>query len=383
MRVGKGVKLLTASTSIRWFGWGLGETFIPVFLLLFSGSFFEMGLLASIYYLAFFFAVPVAGMLADHFRAKVLILCAAVVYVLVGFGYFWAGVSGVILFVILTMGLCGISDSLDHVARESYVIRHSAKKNESKIFGRFDRVANSWWIAGIACGLFLIRYFEIHELLFMIAPTSFVAFIIIAIFLREKRLEKERHFGNPYSKIFREIGNFDGNLRKIAILYFFFSAMSTIVYYFAPSVSYASGSSLTESSLLILAYALPFIFSERLGRVADRTRYRGYYLSLGSLLFVLLVLAFSPNYYLLLVSMAFAGATFEFGGLTNRGFLARNCDMDKIGEVDAAMAGIAAAGAILGPILFGWMLSVFSPMHSFFVAAGFVGLVFGFVYVKR
>jgi len=381
--IDKGIKLLTLSTSVRWFGWGLGETFIPVFLLLFSGSFFETGLLTSSYYLIYFLTVPFAGMFADRFSAKKLILFGGIIYVFVGLGYYWAGVSGMILFVILTRGLNGVSASIDQIARESYIIRHSAKKDESKIFGRFDRIANSWWIVGIILGLFLIKYFEIHELLLMIAPTSLIAFFIIGFFLEEKPLRKKRNLENPYLKMLREVRNFNGNLRKLAVLTFFFGAMSTIVYYFAPSVAYAAGNSLVSSSILVLAYALPLIFSERLGKIADKTQYRGYYLSLASLIFVLLVLAFSPNYYLLLISMFFAGATFEFSGLTNRGFLARNCEMDLIGETDAAMAGIAAFGAILGPVIFGWLLGVFSPMHSYFGITGLTLVMFMFVYRVR
>ena len=375
--IDKGIRLFTLCTSVRWFGWGLGETFIPVFLLLFSGSFFETGLIASIYYAAFFLSVPIAGMLADRFRAKDIVLLGLVIYVFIGLSYFWAGVSGAIIFLIIARGLNGISYSLDQVGRESYFVRHSSSRDSSKIFGYFDRITNSWWIVSVLIGLVLIDYVEIHWLLLAIAPTSIISFFIV-LGMKEKPRKKSK-LKNPYSKMLGKIRNFNGRLRKLSIIVFFFGAMSTIVYYFAPAVAYANGASLTSSAVLILVYSIPALFGEILGKLADKIRYRGYYLCLGSLVLVLLILAFSPNYYLLLFSMFFAGVTFELSNLTNKGFMIRSSNIEEIGEIDGALAGIGSAGSIIGPILFGLLLSTFSPMNSYFIGAGFVFIMFGFV----
>ncbi len=380
--VDKGIRLLTLSTSVRWFGWGLGDTFIPVFFLLFAGGFFETGLLASIYYITFFLFIPFAGMFADNFKAKYLILFGLLIYVLIGLGYFLAGMTGMIVFLIVARGLNGVSFSLDQIGRESYFIRHTSKKKGSSVFGYFDKITGLWWIIGILIGFILIKYVEIHWLLLMVVPTSIVSFLIV-LRLKEKRIKKKVKFENPYLKMFREVKGFNWRLKRLAIIVFFFDMMSTVIYYFAPAVTYSRGTSLVGSAVLILAYSIPSLFGESLGKFADRVKYKGYYLCICSLILVLLVLAFSPNYYLLLASMFIAGLSFELSNLTHMGVMARNSDFGKIGEVDGALSSIGALGSILGPIIFGLLLSIFSPMHSYFFATGVVVWMFAIIYRGR
>lgn len=382
VNIDKGVKLLAASTSVRWFGWGLGDTFIPVFLLIFSANFFETGLLASIYYITFFLSIPFAAMFADRFKSKHLVLSALLIYVFIGLGYFFAGITGMIVFLILAMGLNGVSFSLDQMGRESYFVRHSLKKDESAVFGYFDKITGVWWIFGVLIGLVLINYVETHWLLLMIAPTSIISFFIV-LRLKEKAVKKREKFSNPYVKMFKEIKGFNWKLKKLALIIFFFDMMATIIYYFAPAVTYSRGTSLAGSAVLILAYSTPSLLGERVGKFADRLRYKGYYLCLFSLVLVLLVLAFSPNYYLLLVSMFVAGLTFELSNLTHIGVMARNSDFGKIGEIDGALSSIGSLGSIIGPILFGFLLTLFSPMHSYFVASGAVAFMVIFIYRSR
>jgi MFS family permease len=377
-----GIKLLTASTAVRWFGWGLGETFIPVFLLLFSGtSFFVTGLLASVYYVVFFLFIPFAGTFADNYKAKYLILFGLFIFVFIGLGYFFAGVSQMIIFLIIARGLTGIADSLDQTGREAYFIRHSSKKKESEVFGYLDKIAIFWWVIAVLIGLFLINYVEIHWLLLAIVPTSLISFFMM-LGLKEKAIKKKK-MGNPYSKMFREIRGFNKNLRKLSVMVFFFGGMSATIYYFVPAVTYSRGGSLVGSAVLILVFFIPSLFGEAIGKFADKLRYKGYYICLCSLVLVLLILAFSSNYYFLLFSMFFVGITYELSKLTNVGFMARNSDFKEIGEIDSALNGVKAMGSIFGPILFGLLLSLYTPMSSYLIVIVIVLFMFVFVYRNR
>ena len=53
----KGDKLVILATSIRWFGWGLFEALLPIFLFQFANTYAETGLLSSIYNILFFFVI--------------------------------------------------------------------------------------------------------------------------------------------------------------------------------------------------------------------------------------------------------------------------------------------------------------------------------------
>jgi MFS family permease len=230
--------------------------------------------------------------------------------------------------------------------------------------------------------MILINYLEIHWLLLAVVPTSIIA-MFFTVRLKEKPIKKKKSLVNPYSKMIKEVKGFNKNLKTLALITFFFGMMNTIVYFFAPAVSYARGGSLVSSALLILAYSIPSLFGEKLGIFADKIKYKGYFLSLSSLFLVLLVLAFSPNYYLLLASMFIAGMTFELTVLTNKGFMARNSDYERIGEIDGALNGIGSLGSIIGPVIFGLLLEAFAPMNSYIFVAGLSLFMMILLYKKK
>ncbi len=365
----KGIRTLTLSTSIRWFGWGLGDAFIPIFLLLFSKNFLETGLLVSVYYIVFFMFLPVAGFLADSIKAKKMILAAMIVYVFIGLGYFIAGLTGAVAFVIIAMGLNGISYSLDEVGRESYFIRHSPKKKISSIFGHFDFITNVGWIVAVFIGFALVKYanFQIYELLFLIAPTSLISFFVV-LRLREKNKKKKRikfSVKKAYLKTFKEVKNFGTGLKVIAFLSFVFGILSSIIYYFVPISSYISGNGLVSAAFLALIYTLPYLLGNYLGKIADKRKEKTYFIGISFLIFLFVLLGFSTDYAILLGIMFFSSAIFELIYLTNKGMITRIAEREHIGEVDGSLNGIAALGAVVGPILFGFLVDIIGLSFSY------------------
>ena len=145
----RGVRLITWSTSVRWFGWGLSELFIPIFILSFSTNFLEAGLISSVYELIFLLSIPIAGFLADKIKIKKLLLISLIIYVFIGLGYFLAGLTGAVIFLIVARALNGMSYCFDEVGRETYILRHSPKNRVSRIFGRFDFITTFWYIFAV------------------------------------------------------------------------------------------------------------------------------------------------------------------------------------------------------------------------------------------
>ena len=177
-----GIRLLTTATSVRWFGWGFAETLIPVLLFSFGNSFAEAGLLKASVDITFILSLPIIGLYADKVRATTLLLISYFLYIFVGLGYFLAGVTGLVIFILLARFINGISWGLDVVARETYFRRHVVENKIATAFGYFDTVANLWWIVAAIIGIFLIKYFSISTLLLLIAPFSLISFLIILKF---------------------------------------------------------------------------------------------------------------------------------------------------------------------------------------------------------
>ncbi|MDP3966147.1 MAG: MFS transporter [archaeon] len=383
---GKGIKLLTLSTSIRWLGWGFGEAFIPIFILLFSSNFLETGILASSYYLLFFLFLPISAYLADNFKVKNMILASMIIYLFIGLGYFFAGVTGAVLFIVLSRSLNGVSFSLDQIGRESYFMRHSPKGKVSEAFGRFDFITNLWWILAVFVGLFLVEFvnIKIHELLFLIVPTSLISFFII-LKLREKNKKKKVKFSvkKAYLKFFKEIKNFNRGLRLIAFLTFVFLIFCSIIYLFFPISSYLEGNGIVSSAILALVYSIPFIWGARFGKIVDKKKDKVYLFGGVFLILILLSIAYFKSYIILLVVMLFSSAIFELLSLARRGLIARLGDRTHLGEIDGSLNGIAALGAILGPILFGLLIDLFGMKTGYTIIAGLTLVSLVVFIVKR
>ena len=99
--ISKGTRILTIATSIRWVGWGVTETLIPIFIFSFVANYAQAGLLKSAYEIALILTLPLAGILADRIKPTTLILVGLSLYVIVGTSYLLAGLTGLVIFVVI------------------------------------------------------------------------------------------------------------------------------------------------------------------------------------------------------------------------------------------------------------------------------------------
>lgn len=368
-RVGfpKGIKLLTFSTSVRWFGWGLGETLIPYFLLLFSSSFLEAGLLSAVFSIVFLLFLPIAGFLADSTKAKKMIIAGLILYVFIGLGYLFAGLTLMVIFIIIARGLNGISFSMDQLARESYIMRHTHKNKISSVFGRFDYITTFWWILAVVIGIFAVNYIPIHWLLFFIAPTSIISLIIVSNLKEKKKSSKKSNFSfkKVYLENFRQVKNFSPGLKLVSLLVFCLGILSSVIYLFVPISSYLENGSLVQSAILVLVYSIPPLFGQRLGKIADKKKGRVYLFSLFALMIFLVGFTYIHNYYLILVTIFLSSAVLELVSLTNKGMIARLADRAHLAEVDGSLSGISTIGAIVGPIIFGFLMDLYGIKNAY------------------
>ena len=382
-KVSRGVRLLTRATAVRWFGWGLGEAFLPVFFLLFMKSFLGVGLLASVYNVFFFFSIPFASFLADKIHARTMILAALILYIFIGLGYFTAGLFGMAIFLFIARAINGVSYSLDQVGRETYIIRHTPKKEESWIFGRFDLIANFWWMFAVVIGIFAVKYVPINWLLLAIVPTSIIAFFMVLRMKGRRHIRKSKtSFFGVYKKFFNEIKNFSKGLKLLAVMYFTFGVISSIVYFFTPTISYAHGGSLVKSVIIILAYNLPTMFGELLGKIADKKKEATYFAGVLFIALAVLGLMFLKDYYFILALVFLISSVFELFSLTNKGVIARITDPTHLGETDGSLNAIGSLGAVVGPIFFGLMIDHVSISAAYIAVVGGI-LLLSFLILKR
>ncbi len=384
-RIQKGVKLLINATSIRYFGWGLGEAFIPIFILLFSDTFFMIGILAAVYDIVFILGLPFAAYLADNVKAKKIILAGLLIYIFVGLGYFLAGLTSAVIFLIFARVLNGISYSLDQTARETYIMRHVPKSKESRIFGHFDFITSFWWIVGVLIGLILFQYMQIYWLFFFIIPTSIIAFFVVSR-IKEKPLNKRKKLiavKDAYLKMFGEIKKFNQGLKSIAILYFGLGIVASVIYFFTPIIAYSKGEHIVPAIIIILAYTLPFLFGDYLGKIADKYKEKIYPFGLLALLLIVIGLIYNTNYFITLFIVLIASTIFELIYLANYSVMVRISNRIHLGEVDGSLNFIGALGAVIGPILFGLLVDIINITIAYLTIIFMILALFCFICAKR
>lgn len=355
-----GVKTLTYITAIRWAGWGFAEALLPIFFFSFAKNYATTSLLRSAYDISFILTLPIAGILADRFRATSLVIFGLVVYLFIGSGYFLAGLTGVVLFAITARFLNGISYSFDVLGRDTYTRRVTKKEHLAAVFGFVDTFANFWWIVAAVAGIFLIKFFSIYALLFLITPASLIALIIAWRFHKKEEtgieLKEKIKVKSAYVEAFKEFGAWGWNLRLLALFNFFIAFSSAVVGFFLPIEAYAQNRNLSQAMIIGILLAVPTLFGAKLGKWFDK---KGVSLfPYGFLLFgVFLTILALSNSYLVKLGVAFGiGIIMELLSLGSNELITVCANPEHFGRVGGVMRSIYDIGSMVGPLMVGILI---------------------------
>jgi MFS family permease len=385
----KDVKLLSVATTVRWIGWGFVEALIPVFIFSFAGSYAETGALRSIYEATFLLVLPFAGAWADRTSSRTLLITALLIYPVISLSYFSAGVTGIVMFIVLARGLNGIAYALDAVGRITYFRRHTPRNLISSAFGYFETLTNSWWIVAVLSSLILVRVLPIHWIFLAIIPTAFAALPLVLKLKKETpdslRDGMKKFFkGNVYKDMWREVKGWNTGLRSFGVFSFFLGLFTTVSTFFIPIYVYSEGGSLQRVILITAALAAPAVLGAPLGRVADRLKRPAIFISLGAVVLLFVALVFAQNYWLQLLIAMGVGAALELAQLTCDGMA--TClvgQSSRFGRMSGAFQGIGTAGEMVGPIVLGLLIDQAGASVAFVTLASTALLLLAFMWIVR
>lgn len=376
------IKYIAYARAVRWAGWGFGETLLPVFLLSFSSSFAETGLLGSILEIVTLISLPVLGALADNISARSLILVSIFLYPLIGFGYFLAGITGLVVWIVAVRALNGVLWGMENIGTETYYRRRAPREHLGIAFGYIDTLSMFGWTLAAVAGIFLIRYFEIHELLLFTVPFALVGFVIA----RRASTDEPLTLGartrtalsaslHGYRDTLRELQHWGRDLYLLALLAFFVGALESAAYLFLPIYAYVQEHSLVSAILVGVVTAIPYLFAYRLGSITDSFGARQAFL--GSLAVLGLALFFAGLLDSLVVTMAAAfvvALMLELFNLTTKSYITRYGSSGAYGRRGGLMHFIATLGAICGPLFLGILFDSAGPANTFIVLAMVAGV---------
>jgi MFS family permease len=366
-----GVRVLTLATSIRWFGWGFAETLIPVFIFSFAHSYAQTGLLKSAYDVAFIIALPIVGIFADRVRGTSIILLGLSFYFIVGTSYFLAGISGMVIFIVIARFFNGIGYAMDSVGRETYFRRHTPKEKLATVFGYFDTIGDFWWIVAALLGIILIKFFSIGTLLFMMVPFTIVGMFVIWRFRKNepKEIFTEEQQTSSYKALLRETAQWSWKLKLIIVLNFFLSIVSATVMFFLPIQVFTEGAGYTPVIIMGVIMTIPAVMGWALGGLFDKKGMRvfGYGLLLFAILLILLALM---NGYVWQIIIGFLiGVIIELLWIGSEELVTLYTKPEHFGRVDGLWRSIDDVGAMIGPILAGFIIDIFGSQVMYLILA--------------
>lgn len=381
-----GVRMITTVTSIRWIGWGFAETLIPVFLFMFSGSYAETGLLRSAYDITYILALPIVGMFADRIRGTTLIAIGISLYLGIGLGYYLAGATGMVLFVVLARLLNGVGYALDSVGRETYFRRHTSPNRMATIFGYFDSVANFWWIMAALIGILLVRSFEIHELLFLIAPTAALALGIVLRFRHKDKSEvfSETQKKSNYQELFSEIASWNWRVKLLTTLNFFVAFCGAVVAFFLPIEVFTEGAGFVPVIVLGVITTLPALFGVALGKWFDRVGTRTFGYGLIAFATLLTGLGLATGYIVQILIASLIGVVLELLYVGSNELVTVYTNPEHFGRASGLMRSITNIGGMTGPLAAGIVIDAWGNSAAYFcLALIMLALAAGFTLVNR
>ena len=382
-----GVKLLAWARTVRWVGWGFGESLLPLFIFAFSASYAEAGLLTSIYSIALLVALPIVGMLADRMSAKVLIIAGLALYPLVGASYFLAGAAGVALFVVLARLINGVSWALESVGIDTYYRRVTNRNLLASSFGYIETVAYAGWILAALVSMLLVTIVPVHYLLLLILPFSLLA-IPIALMAPK---DTPRPVVNPlktfesYKSAISEWGTWDLRLKLLGVLVLFMGVIDTLTGLFIPIDAYIEGANFQMVVVLAIVATIPRLFGFMLGKLADHNN--NYKLVMWGLLGVAVLmsaLAFFPGYAVLLIVSFLLCVLMELFTVIGKALVTTLGPEDHYGVRGSTFQSIATIGNLAAPLLIGISLDVLGFGALACVLAGVaVAIAVAFALISR
>lgn len=383
--VPNGVLRVAWSRAIRWFGWGFGESLIPIVIIGFSNSYATAGFVQSSFEIVMLLMLPFVGAFLDRSRARTAIIIALLVYPFVGLSYFLAGVLGIAAFVLVAKVVGGFAYAIDGLAVDTYYRRMVPSGNLSSAFGYIDSLANIGWIAAGLIGMFLVGYMPPQYLLLLIAPTSLIALLVVLRAPRDVPVPQKvrSSLTGVYGAAFRDIASWNTLLRLLALLAFFMAVVETLITFFIPIDAYMEGASPALVILLGIIATIPYTFGFALGRfVEHRNPRRILAYGLFSIGILVLLLALFPQFAFKMLASFILGVIIETFIIVSKKMLTSMSLPNEYGERGSTFESIGVLGNLAGPLLLGVSLdmlgfsgtAIWITVFAFIVGIGFMVL---------
>lgn len=372
----QGIRVISFATAIRWFGWGMVNPLVPVFLFAAIGSYALSGIVDSMGRFVFVLLLPLAGRLADRMDLKKFLIAGLIFFVFDGFGYFIGGLTGAVAWIFFANILDGAGVLSDVIGRSTYVRRYAPAARVSTIFGFSNLVINAGYIAGIVASVFLANVWHIAWIFFALVPTTLIALAMYARYLKKEPALPEEETGSfwrNYLSSWRDAVTWNADVKVLAALALFLSVLDAVGVFIIPIFAHLQGADLGRVALIGAVFNLPWLFAEPLGRLADHWREKTVPWGMAAIALTLAAFAVFTGYVSQLVLVLVLEIFIILTGLAIEGIATHRVPPERFGRISAVIEGVKDFGKFLGPLLLGIALDL-SGSRPVFIGAAVVTL---------
>ena len=377
VEIPRSIKLVTWVRAIRWFGWGFGETLLPIFIVTFSASLTEAGFVSSMCDIVFLLTLPLVSLLADSMPSRTLLAAGLIISCLVGVSFSMAAATKLLLFVLLARAINGISFCLDTVATDTYLRRTASRDRIASAFGYLGSVSNLVWLVAAMLGVVLVRFVSIGQLLFLIAPFSLLALVPLLGVQKDvpplPRSPSIRAFLGSYARFRIKLAAMDRQLWQIAFFMFIFELASITALFFIPINAYRTGASLSAIAFLVVLSSMPSLVEFWLAKTfiagSGKKRRRSLYVAMSLLPVLFAVIGAVETFSAQIVVALGIEVASVLGSLSLQSYATDVSRYEQFGQISGVLEGAITLGGFLAPITIGVLSDSIGFRDTYYVEA--------------
>jgi MFS family permease len=347
---------------IYTFGWGVVSPMFSIFVNNITKSVFVTGVILSITTLfGVFLNIPFMVVI-DRFNMKRVLQLVLLAYV--GFALLYPIANNTLSLVLVSIGR-GIASSFLWLTSWSYVFNFANKKVRGKESGFFSSMNDfASGVAPLIGGFTTLVAFLFP--FYILAMTSFVAFIVVSLFVHNSPRIKKAPLRSQFTALLRNMKKL--NFLKTMLLVVTFYALINIFYSFIAIFLNFEGMSIFYIGIILTAALLPAVALEvPIGNLVDKHGVRKV-LSLAAIFTAATGIMFTLSsniFYVITFILTFTIAyTTIFIALYSRmSDLIKKEGITLMGSI----ATIKDLGYTIGPLMGGWLIGAISIGPAFMV----------------
>ncbi len=368
-RLSRDVKVLGVVAFFVMVGFGVVVPVLPVYVRSFNVGYLEVGAVVSAFALMRFVTSPFTGRLIDLFGERVL-LAVGIGIVAVSSGF--VGLAQSYVEVLLLRGAGGIGSALFTVSAMTLLLRSTSPGMRGRSVGFYQGGFLIGGMAGPAIGGVLATI-SLTAPFFFYAGTLAVAGLVGILMLRPKGHESELGGGDgvPLHVVLRDprfraacLANFANGWTSLGVR----SALVPVLV-----VDVLSGTAAWTGAAFAIAAVVQTIALGPAGRFVDTVGRRPAILVAYAVAAVtILGVSVAPNFAVLTVLLCVYGVAAAFMGTAPGAAVGDATGGARGGRPVALFSMASDLGAIVGPLVAGWLVDVASFPAAFAVAAAFL-----------